>query len=309
VPAPLLVVIVGPTGSGKSELALHLAEAVSGEILGCDSVQVYKSFDIASAKILACERRGIPHHLIDICDPEEVFTAGEYALRARRTLLEIAARGRVAIVVGGTGFYLRALLEGLFPGPQRDEALRARLSERERRRSGSVHRLLRRFDPESARRIHVNDVNKTIRALEVTLLGRKPMSEQFAEGRDVLVGFHSCKIGLNPPRPELSVRLDQRVERMFAGGLIEEVRHILALGISTQAKPFESLGYRQALAYVEGSMSWAEAIASAQRETRRYAKRQMTWFRRDRDVNWFGGFGSGPTVQNDVLEYVRVHMH
>ena len=297
-----LVVVAGPTGSGKSELALRLAETFQGEIVGCDSVQIYRRFDIGSAKTPVSERRGIPHHLIDICDAGEVFTAGEYAARARQALAEIAERGHVAVVVGGTGFYLRALLEGLFPGPRRDEQLRERLSQRESQRPGSLHRLLRRLDRASAQRIHVNDVNKTLRALEVTLLARQPMSEQFAKGRDALAGFQICKVGLNPARAELNARLDQRVMEMFQGGLLEEVRTLKSAPL---VKPFESLGYRQALAHVQGQLSLEEAIASTQLETRQYAKRQMTWFRRDREIRWFAGFGSDPAIEKDVLEYVR----
>lgn len=308
-PAPHVVVVAGPTGSGKSELALCLAAEFSAEIAGCDSIQIYRHFNLGSAKVPESERRGIPHHLIDICDPDVIFTAGEYARRGRQTLYEIAQRGHSAIVVGGTGFYLRALLDGLFAGPQRDAALRQRLSQRERVRSGSLHRLLRRLDPLSARRIHVNDVNKTMRALEVTLLAQEPMSEQFAKGRDALTGFQIHKVGLNPPIPELYARLDQRVLKMYADGLVDEVRHILeTLHLSPLAKPFESLGYRQALAFVQGRLSRDEAIASTQMETRRYAKRQMTWFRSDPKIRWFGGFGSDAVIQKDVLEYLRVQL-
>ena len=304
-----VIVVAGPTGSGKSELALRLAETFPAEIVGCDSVQIYRQFDIGSAKLPVHERRGIPHHLIDIRGAEEVFTAGDYARRARQTLREIADRGHAAIVVGGTGFYLRALLDGLFPGPQRDAALRERLSKRERMRPGSLHRLLRRWDPSSAARIHVNDVNKTMRALEVTLLKRQPMSEQLEQGRDALQGFRVCKIGLNPDRSELYARLDRRVVGMFEGGLIDEVRDLLDnQGVSPHAKPFESLGYRQALAYIKGQMGGEEAIASTQMETRRYAKRQMTWFRRDAEIRWFTGFGNDAVIQEDVAAYIGVQL-
>jgi tRNA dimethylallyltransferase len=303
------LVVAGPTGSGKSELALRLAEEFSGEIVGCDSVQIYRHFNIGSAKLTENERRGIPHHLIDICDPETLFTAGEYAQRGRRTLKAIASRGHIPVVVGGTGFYLRALIDGLFPGPLRDEALRERLTRREELRPGSLHRLLRRVDPASAKRIHINDVNKTMRALEVTLVKREPMSEQFQKGRDALTGFRIHKIGLNPPVAELYPRLEQRVLRMFETGLVEEIRHIVeTLGVPAQAKPFESLGYRQALAFVEGRMSREESISSTQMETRRYAKRQMTWFRREPEIRWYFGFGNDPDIQNDVVEYLRVQM-
>ena len=306
---PDVLVVVGPTGSGKSELGLRLAEEFSGEIVGCDSVQIYRGFNIGTAKLAENERRGIPHHLIDICDPETLFTAGEYARRGRAALREIAGRGHLPIVVGGTGFYLRALLDGLFPGPQRDDALRERLSQRERSRPGSLHRLLRRLDPPSAARIHINDVNKTMRALEVTLLRKEPMSEQFQKGRAPLEGFRIHKVGLHPPVAELYALLEQRVQQMFDGGLEQEVRDMLRGGeVSVLAKPFESLGYRQALALVEGKMLREESIRSTQMETRRYAKRQRTWFRRDPEIKWFAGFGNDPDIQKDVVEYVRVQV-
>jgi tRNA dimethylallyltransferase len=309
VSVPHVLVVAGPTGSGKSELGLRLAEEFSGEILSCDSVQIYRHFNIGTAKLTENERRGISHHLIDICDPETLFTAGEYAQRGRQTLQEIAGRRHVPIVVGGTGFYLRALFDGLFPGPLRDEALRERLTQRESLRPGSLHRLLGRLDPASAKRIHINDVNKTMRALEVTLVKREPMSEQFQKGRDALTGFRIHKIGLNPPVAELYPRLEQRVLRMFDAGLVEEVRDILdALGVSAHAKPFESLGYRQALAFLEGRMSREQSISSTQMETRRYAKRQMTWFRREPEIQWYFGFGSNPDIQNDVVNYLSVQM-
>lgn len=295
--SPDLLILIGPTGSGKSDLARYVADRLNGEIVSCDSVQVYRGFDIGSAKS--------PAHLVDIANADEVFTAGEYSNRGREVLREIAARGRLPIVVGGTGFYLRALLEGLFPGPKRDEALRARLLERAQRRPGSLHRILSRFDPESAARIHANDVNKTIRAIEVCLIARQPLSKMFEQGRDPLTGFRIIKAGLDPPRESLYARLDERFARMIQDGLLDEVRRILASGVSPEAKPFESVGYKQALAAVRGELSLEAAIASAQMETRRYAKRQMTWFRRERDVTWFRGFGDCPSVQKEVFDFAQ----
>jgi tRNA dimethylallyltransferase len=292
----MLIAVLGPTGSGKSELAQYLAAQLNGELVNCDSIQIYRHFNIGSAKT--------PAHLVDIAEPDEIFTAGEYARRARPVLQDIASRARVPIVVGGTGFYLRALLDGLFPGPERDEALRDRLSARERRRPGSLHRILSRLDAATGARIHVNDVNKTIRALEVCLTARQPLSRMFEQGRNPLEGFSTIRIGLNPPRDALYARLDRRFMRMVEDGLLDEVRHILAAGISPRAKPFESLGYKQALAVVRGELSLVEAIASAQMETRRYAKRQMTWFRREKNVTWFEGFGDYPDMQQRVLEFI-----
>ena len=301
VPHPLIA-ILGPTGSGKTDLALCLAERFNGEIVNCDSVQIYRHFDIGTAKTPLEQRRGIPHHLIDMVEPGDVFTAGDYAALARAVLAEIAARNRVPVVAGGTGFYLRALFDGLFPGPRRDAATRTQLAARERRRPGSLHRLLLRLDPKSAARIHANDINKTIRALEVCLLARQPLSKMFEQGRDRLQGFEIVKAGLNPPREALYERLDRRFERMIDAGLLDEVRRLLQSGVSPEAKPFESLGYKQALAVVRGELSLEAAIASAQMETRRYAKRQMTWFRSERDLTWFAGFGNDPSVQEQVCE-------
>jgi tRNA dimethylallyltransferase len=303
-PAPLLIV-VGPTGSGKSELALRLAEASKGEIAGCDSVQIYRGFNIGAAKLTLEERRNIPHHLIDIAQPDELFTAGEYARRARAALHEIAARGHTPVVVGGTGFYLRALLEGLSPGPTRDEARRSQLLAREQRRPGCLHRILARLDPESAARIHVNDVNKTVRALEISILEKRPRMAMFARGRDPLSGFKPIKIGLNPSRSALRERLDARVVRMFERGLVEEARGLLESGVSPNAKPFESLGYKQALQVLRGEIGVPEAIASTQLGTRRYAKRQMTWFRREPGVQWIEAFGDDPETRERALTLVN----
>jgi tRNA dimethylallyltransferase len=286
-----MIVVSGPTGSGKSELALRLAETLSGEIVGCDSVQIYRGFNIGSAKVLPEERRGIPHHLIDVAEPWETFTAGDYSRLARQAASQIAARRRVPIVAGGTGFYLRALLDGLFEGPVRDERMRSRLIAREEKRPGSLHKLLGRFDPVAAARIHANDVNKTVRALEISLLARQPMSELWLRGRDRLTGFRVLKIGIDPPRAGLYRRIDKRVSRMFEQGLVEETRSLLERGCSESAKPFESLGYRQAVRVLRGAMTVAEAVADTQLRTRQYAKRQWTWFRRDDEITWLAGFG------------------
>jgi tRNA dimethylallyltransferase len=218
---------------------------------------------------------------------------------------EIVSRNALPVVVGGTGFYLRALTDGLFAAPERDEALRDRLMERERRRPGSLHRLLGRFDPGSLPRVHVRDVHKTIRALEVCLAARRPMSRMFTEGRPSLEGFRVLKIGLDPPREALYARLDARCLQMFQHGLVEETQAILSRGFPASAKPFESHGYRQALELLRGAISLDEAIESAQRNTRRYAKRQWTWFRKELGVEWYGGFGAEDSTQSLALERVR----
>jgi tRNA dimethylallyltransferase len=299
-----LVAVAGPTGSGKSDLALLLAERFDGEIVNCDSLQVYRHFDIGTAKLPLSERRGIPHHLIDILDPDQLFTAGEYARLARTTIAEISARGRLPILAGGTGFYLRALLEGLFEGPVRDQPLRDRLRAREARRSGSLHRLLRRFDSTAAGKIHANDIPKVTRALEICLLTRQPVSRLFEQGRDALPGYRTLKLGLLPDRETLNPRLDARCAWMFEHGLVEEARSILALGFPPACKPFESHGYKQAMQLIAGELSARDAVFYAQRNTRHYAKRQITWFRRERELQWLKGFGDAPHIRQAALESV-----
>jgi len=300
-----LVAVAGPTGSGKSDLALLLAENFHGEVVNCDSLQVFHYFDIGTAKLPMAERRGIPHHLIDIAEPDALFTAGEYARLAREIISEISARGSLPIVAGGTGFYLRALVDGLFEGPARDQSLRDRLAAREARRPGSLHRLLARFDRGAAEKIHPNDVPKVTRALEVCLLTRRPVSELFRQGRDALRGYRVLKLGLLPDRDELYGRLDRRCELIFESGLVEEVKRILGLGFSGKEKPFESHGYKQALQFLRGELNLREALFYAQRNTRNYAKRQLTWFRREPDLVWLKGFGDDPAIREAAVDRVR----
>ncbi len=304
-PAPLLVAVVGPTGSGKSELALGIAAELDGEVVNCDSLQVYRYLDIGTAKLLPDERRGIPHHLLDILNPDQLFAAGEYARVARPVLKDIAARGRLPVVAGGTGFYLRALLDGLFPGPGRNETLRRRLARREASHPGWLHRLLAGFDPVSAARIHSSDVQKLIRAVEVLLQTRRPISSWFADRRDALEGFRVVKIGLDPPREALYQRLDARCARMFEGGLLDEVRRVLEMGYPPESKALQSHGYRQAVQMIQGKLEPDEALDLARRDTRRYAKRQWTWFRRDAGVEWLPGFGGEPELLGRALEKIR----
>jgi tRNA dimethylallyltransferase len=310
-----LTVILGPTGSGKTDLSLYIARAIGGEIVNCDSVQVYRGLDVGTAKLPAAERQGIPHHLIDIVEPTDLFTAGDYARAAEAVIREISARNRMAVLVGGTGFYLRGLLDGLSPGPARDDALRTRLLEREAKRPGSMHRILTRLDPASAARIHRNDKNKTMRALEVRLIGGLPLTSMFERGRAALSGFLPIKIGLDPPRDLLYTRLNQRALRMFhpdasradayRESLADEVRRLLSAGVPSTAKPFESLGYKQVLELLQGRITEEQAIDSTQQETRRYAKRQQTWFRREHNVQWLAGFGDDPRVQIEALAILR----
>ena len=289
-----LAAVVGPTGSGKSALALCLAQQFGGEIVNCDSLQLYRGFDIGTAKTPPGDRRGIPHHLFDVLTPQESYSAGEYAREARKVIAEIAARGRLPIVVGGTGFYLRALLEGLPVLPGRDERLRERLLERERLRPGSLHRLLTRLEPGAAARIHANDVQKTMRALEVRLLTQQALPPP-AEAQ-ALEGYAVIKLGLDPDRAELQQRLETRTRAMFAHGLIEEVEGLLAQGATGNEKTFEALGYKQALLHLRGVLTLEQAVESTIIETRQYAKRQRTWFRRDPEIRWLQGFGDDTEI-------------
>lgn len=307
VSAAPLIAIVGPTGCGKSDLALRICQELQGEVVNCDSLQIYRYFDIGTAKTPADERRGIPHHMLDIVNPDETFTAGDYA-RIARPLLASISRSALPVVVGGTGFYLRALLDGLFPAPSRSAEVRARLAAREERRPGSLHRLLRRFDTAASRAIHANDTPKLTRALEVYLLTRQPITAWYAQGRNALEGFCALKIGLAPPRATLYDRLNTRCRRMFEQGLVAEVERILHMGWPASSKPFESHGYRQVLQMLRGEMTPDQALLEAQRNTRHYAKRQITWFRKEPGVEWLSGFGGEPEVQQAAIDRVRRHM-
>ena len=304
---PLLVVILGPTGSGKSALAIALAQQFAGEVVSCDSVAVYRHFEIGTAKPTLQQRALVPHHLLDVAEPGQPFTAGEYARQARAAIAEIAGRQRRPIVVGGTGLYLRALLEGLFPGPQRSEQLRERLRERAQERGPAyLHKLLMRLDPAAAANIHPHDAPKIIRAVEVCLTARGPMSQLWEErGRDPLRGFRILQIGLNPEREALYARLNQRACQMFECGLIEETKSLLErYGEAKSVTPLDSLGYKQATQFLRGELTREQALAATQQGHRNYAKRQMTWFRREPDVTWLAGFGGDPAVAREAAELV-----
>jgi len=299
---PLVVILLGPTGSGKTALSLALAERFGGEIVSCDSVAVYRGMEVGTAKPTREERARVPHHLIDVADPDEPFTAGEYSRRARAALREVAGRGRLPIVTGGTGLYLRALTEGLFAGPERREDLRARLRRSaERHGNGWLHRLLRRLDAATTERIHKNDAAKVIRAIEVCVAARRPMSEVM--GRDPLMGFRLLRIGLNPPRAALYERINRRCGAMFAAGLVEETRGLLERYGTVNA--VDSLGYRQARGVLDGSLSVEDAIKAAQQGHRNYAKRQMTWFRREPEVRWIEGFGDEAGTVRAATELIE----
>ena len=303
-PQPLLVVILGPTASGKTALSLALAQKFGGEIVNCDSVAMYREFDIGTAKPSAQERALVPHHLFDVVDPTEHMTAGEYARQSRQVLTEISLRHHVPIVVGGTGLYLRALLEGLFCGPQRSEELRERLRESAARRgSDHLHRILRRLDRASAERVHANDIPKLIRAIEVCLASRQKMSELWQQGRDRLRGFRIVRLGLDPERSALYDRINQRALQMFDSGLIEETKSLLEKYGET-APPLTSLGYKQAVQLLRGELTREQALQAAQQAHRNYAKRQMTWFRREPNVIRLKGLGDDAEIQREALRCV-----
>jgi len=299
------VVVLGPTASGKTALSLTLAERFLGEIVNCDSVAMYREFDIGTAKPTSSERTRVPHHLVDCVEPTSHITAGEYARQARQVLAEIKARGRLPILVGGTGLYLRSLLDGLFPGPQRSEELRERLRQRQAERGEKyLHRILQRLDPAAAGKIHANDTPKLIRAIEVCLASRKKMTELWRErGREPLRGFRILRLGLDPDRQALYARINRRARLMFESGLVEETERLVAKYGGT-AGPLSSLGYRQALQFLRGEISREQALESAQQAHRNYAKRQMTWFRREPSVHWLQGFGDDPQIQQRAVDWV-----
>jgi tRNA dimethylallyltransferase len=342
----LAVLIVGPTGSGKTALSLELGERFGGEIISCDSVAVYRGMELGTAKPSSAARARLPHHLLDVADPDQPFTAGAYSRQARAALTEIAARDRLPIVSGGTGLYLRALTEGLFAAPERQPEMRARLERSRARheqecspapegqhenspewsaaqpgeclptdglrpggalrtppnqRKSWLHRLLARLDPATATRIHPNDTPKLIRAIEVCLTARQPLSEVMA--RDPLTGFRLLRIGLNPPRQTLYDRLNRRCAEMFAAGLVEETCGLLKR--YGPVKALDSLGYRQALSVLREFWSVEEAVAAAQQGHRNYAKRQLTWFRREPEVHWIEAFGDEPETARAAAELVE----
>jgi len=310
---PLVVVVLGPTASGKTALALAIARRFGGEIVNCDSVAMYREFDIGTAKPSAAERAEIPHHLLDCVDSLADVSAGEYARQARQILREIALREseprrHLPIVSGGTGLYLRALLEGLFPGPQRSEQLRIKLRDRvQKNGTEHLHRILRRLDSSAANRIHANDVPKVIRAIEVCLASRQSsrqnMTELWQQGREPLHGFRILHLGLNPDREILYARINQRAANMFDQGLIAETERLL-VKYGAQARPFASLGYKQALQFLRGELDRESALSAAQQAHRNYAKRQITWFRREPDVHWLAGLGADPAIQAEGIATV-----
>jgi tRNA dimethylallyltransferase len=340
-----LIVILGPTASGKSALAIELAKRLNGEILVCDSTQVYRHFDIGTAKVPKRDQQKIPHHLVDLVEPDEVFTAGDYRRHALRALDDLRRRAKLPIIAAGTGLYLRALLEGLADAPTRSEELRDRLRHSAKERGAThLHKILARLDRESAARIAPRDTQKIIRAIEMRILAGKPVGEIFRAGRgeaggevrekvreglrgevrgrprdgvyvNALEGYAITKIGLSPPRTALYSRIDSRVEAMLAAGWLDEVRALVSAGardgmfensrgIPADSKPFQFIGYSDLRAHLEGRISLADAVAKIQQSTRRFAKRQLTWFRREPDVHWFEAFGDAAETIAAALDLI-----
>lgn len=304
----LLVAILGPTGSGKTALSLVLGERFEGEIVNCDSVAMYREFEIGTAKPTPAERARVPHHLLDCVDPWVSITAGEYARQGRAALASIASRGHLPIVVGGTGLYFRALIEGLFPGPERSEDLRQRLRGlRERKGGEHLHRLLGRLDAGAAVNIHPRDTAKLIRALEVCLCSRRPMSMLWQQGREPLLGFEVFRLGLRPDRGTLYERINRRAAQMFSLGLLEETSRLL-LKYGDAALPLKAIGYKQAAQVIRQESSRAAALVATQQAHRNYAKRQMTWFRREPELERLDGFGDDPSIQKAAIELIEARL-
>lgn len=301
-----LVVILGPTASGKSDLAIRLAKELHGEVVACDSTQVYRYFDIGTGKVPVPERHGIPHHLIDVVEPDEVFTAGDYATRATASLADVTARGKLPIVTAGTGLYLRALLDGLSDAPARSEQLRERLRGKARAKGPlHLHALLARLDPEAAKRIAPRDTQKIIRAIEMRVITGKTVSEVQRAGRKGLEGYVVTKIGLIPARDALYQRIHARVDNMIACGWLNEVRRLIDEGVSPDSKPFQFIGYAELREHLEGRLPFNAAVESIQHATRRYAKRQLTWFRKEPGARWLAGFGDEASIAFEATRIAR----
>ncbi len=298
----MVVAVLGPTASGKSALALALAERYGGEIINCDSTAVYRGFDIGTDKVPKAEQRGIPHHLVDIVDPTAEYTAAHYARDAARSIRDIHARDALPLLVGGTGLYYRALTRGLFPGPGKDARLRGRLETVASRRGVAfLHRMLQRIDPPSGLRIHPRDLKRLVRALEVFFLTGRPLTAHFAETVKPLPDVEVIAVGLQLPAALTSARVTRRVNAQFDRGLMDELRALLAQGVPERARPFGGLVYRQALELLRGVRDEAATRALIAQENRRYARRQLIWFRKEPNLQWFDGPGESPATTAAVL--------
>jgi len=302
-----VIAIVGPTASGKSELGISLALQLDGEIINCDSVQVYQQIEIATAKVPYVERRGVPHHLIDFVPPSVNYTAGDWARAAAETIEEIESRGKLPFLVGGTGFYLRALRTPLFVSEQTDELLRRRLNViREKHGPEHLHGLLERLDAQSAANLFPRDWPRVQRAIEVYFQTGRAMSDQKTARPEPYDSSRRLRIfALNPPRQELYSRINERTERHFAAGLVDEVKHLLAQGVPAHSNALGAHGYRRVVEYLEGKRDLQSAIEQTKQDVRHYAKRQMTWFRGEEDVEWIEGFGNEKSVQEALLARIK----
>jgi len=299
------IVILGPTASGKTHLAVSLAFQFQGEVVSCDALQVYKHMNIGTAKILPSLRQGVPHHMLDVQEPDRDFSAGDYQRLARKSVQEIHARGRLPFVVGGTGFYLRALIDGLFEGPARSEELRARMRKIVARKgSRRLHDMLRRIDPISADRIAESDTERIIRACEVYLVSGEPMAWWQQQPRDAFRGCRWLKIGIEMPRDQLYQRIEQRVDAMFQSGLVEEVKGLMEMYPKT-SHAFKAIGYRQVVALLDGQCSWDQAVEETKKESRHYAKRQLTWFRADPAIVWLDGRLEFSALQDKAAHLIK----
>jgi tRNA dimethylallyltransferase len=308
-PGKPLIVLVGPTASGKTSLALRLAQEFSGEIVSCDSVAVYREMDIGTAKPTREERALVQHHMIDIAWPDEACTAGDYSRQAREAVAGITERGHLPIIAGGTGLYLRALIDGLFPEPAQKPGQRDRLRKLASTRGPAhLHRILTRLDPTAASSIHTNDVPKVVRAIEVSLAAKQPLTQQWQKGRDALTGYRILRLGLNPPRDRLYERINQRAAAMFDRGLIEETDR-LVVRYGADCRPFTSLGYAEAIAVLENELTREQAVAQAQQGHRNYAKRQLTWFRREPSMHWLAGCGGDEDIADQAIHLVSKHLN
>jgi tRNA dimethylallyltransferase len=298
-----IIAIVGPTASGKSALGIELALRLGGEIINCDSVQVYQGIQIATAKVPIEEQRGVPHHLIDFVSPRINFTAADWARAAIEKIEEIEARDRRVLLVGGTGLYLRALRQPFFPSPPTDEKLRGRLNKiRERRGPERLHRILQRFDPAEADKLNPRDWPRVQRAIEFCLQTGEPISRERPLRPEPPAAAARIRIfGLNPPRAETYARINERTEKHFTNGLVDEVRQLLREGVPTESNALGAHGYRRVVEHLRGQRDLRSAIEQTKLDVRHYAKRQLTWFRHEPDVQWFDGFGNDARVQREVL--------
>jgi tRNA dimethylallyltransferase len=302
---PSLVAIVGPTASGKSSLGLRVAREFNGEIVVCDSTQVYRGFDIGTSKPTSAEQKSVRHHLLDLLEPEELFTAGVYRERAIDVLADLRERNRLPVMTVGTGLYMRALIDGFSDTPVRSEEVRTRLRTSAARHGADyLHRALRRIDSTAAAKIGPRDTPKLMRAIEISMLAGKPVSEVQSARRQKLEGFRVIKIGLMPPRTALYERIERRTVEMMDRGWLAEVQALVAKGISATAKPFSFIGYADLRAHLEGKQKLPAVVAAIQQATRRYAKRQVTWFRPEKDVKWFEGFGDDKKLSDDAMKYL-----